>query len=411
MKKSNILFIGIILLALLIFAGCEEGEKKQGNSPIDSNKEIDFTNNEDEVWEDIYIIKEGNKYGFINNTGEVVIEPQFEDSDYITYNKNSISSDDNVYNSNGIINLDKNYDSIGNYYEGLAPVANFYEALDPMEYNAKCGYINQKGEIEIPLKFNESGHFHEGLARINETLEKVMFIDVKGNIVIEITKDDIKNKLKEDIDMFGVGDFSDGLAMVWGHPAESDIYEILRYGYIDKTGNYVIPPLLEYTYLPPEYENLWFYEGLAVSRAGYIDKEGNLVIECDYDHIFPFRSGVAVVMTEDKWGLIDKEGNEIIPLKYEKIKTFSEGLGAVYINGKWGFIDKDDNLIIQPRFKRVGYFREGIVQVIENGEIGYVNRNGDYIWGHSDEIKNLFDEPFIFDPHSYDSHKTNKRIF
>lgn len=80
--------------------------------------------------------------------------------------------------------------------------------------------------------------------------------------------------------------------------------------------------------------------GLAVPAlaAGYTE-----VIPCEYDEVWPFSEGLAVVCVGDpydggKWGYIDKTGKEVVPCKYDWVGSFSEGLADVKLNGKWGFI-------------------------------------------------------------------------
>lgn len=59
-----------------------------------------------------------------------------------------------------------------------------------------------------------------------------------------------------------------------------------------------------------------FTEGLAAVELickwgymGYIDKTGNEVIPIKYDYAYDFRNGKAAVLLNGKWGTIDKQGN------------------------------------------------------------------------------------------------------
>ena len=195
--------------------------------------------------------------------------------------------------------------------------------------------------------------------------------------------------------------FHEGLAMVKKNG---------KYGYIDKSGNVVIPL---------EFEDAeGFYEGLAAVRIkgkwGFINKNGKVTIPCRYDEVSLFKDGTAPVLfyakekspldldsitkphygyidkqgnfTSDiptkgcavleiekyyqyqirnnvyseglmvdvnnskKYGFIDIEGNVVIPYKYEDAEKFSEGLAAVKLNGKWGFIDRNDKVVIPFKY-------------------------------------------------------------
>lgn len=68
---------------------------------------------------------------------------------------------------------------------------------------------------------------------------------------------------------------------------------------------WAVKPTLEYYYLLP------FSEGLAAvgqdGKWGYIDKTGNEVIPCVYDGTASFSEGLAWVRQDGKWGIISKE--------------------------------------------------------------------------------------------------------
>ncbi|MGL4567916.1 MAG: WG repeat-containing protein [Fusobacteriaceae bacterium] len=87
-----------------------------------------------------------------------------------------------------------------------------------------------------------------------------------------------------------------------------------------------------------------FSDGLAVveigGKYGFIDKSGNLVIPAKFDKAWEFSDGLANVEIDGKWGFIDKSGNLVIPAKFDYTWGFSDGLALVEINGKWIYIDK-----------------------------------------------------------------------
>lgn len=116
------------------------------------------------------------KIGFIDKTGEFVIEPQF--------------------------------DQAGNFNEGLALV----------ELNGKYGFIDKTGKFVIEPQFRDASQFFEGLAIIETIDFKQGVIDKSGKIVFG------------PVDA-GINPFKDGLAIVF---EKDDVY------YIDKTGKRVL---------------------------------------------------------------------------------------------------------------------------------------------------------------------------
>jgi len=77
-----------------------------------------------------------------------------------------------------------------------------------------------------------------------------------------------------------------------------------------------------------------FLQGLAVATAnnkyGYIDKSGKWVIEPFLSGAFLFNeSGLAQVKLNDKWGFIDKSGEWKIEPKYLSVSPFNNGVAVV----------------------------------------------------------------------------------
>lgn len=103
-----------------------------------------------------------------------------------------------------------------------------------------------------------------------------------------------------------------------------------NYGFIDKTGQLVIPAQYELT--------SGFSEGLAAvkqnGKFGYINTKGEMVISGKYVMADRFKYGFAMVVTDKtggKYGYIDKEGKEVIPLIYSNITKLVNGYAAAYI--------------------------------------------------------------------------------
>ena len=194
--------------------------------------------------------------------------------------------------------------------------------------------------------------------------------------------------------------FSEGLAAVRFVP--SDAYD-LRLGYIDQTGEWVIPP----RFLDPGGmegpEN--FSEGLAAatlpevedeqghSLYGYINKVGEMVIEPQFYAAHPFSDGIAVVEFHSQEGttfaLINQQGEIIFdhPQAYEAFDS-SEGLAAVCIYELWGFVDATGQFVIEPQFSKVGRFSHGLAPAIQRDSrypaqyrelYGYIDRTGQFV--------------------------------
>lgn len=162
-----------------------------------------------------------DKVGFINKSGELVIEPQFG-------------------------NL------IGTVFrEGLSLVA--YP-------NGKYGYVDKQGTLVIPMQFDHAQPFSEGLAAVSVS-GKWGYIDKSGAFVIK--------------PQFRSGSpFSEGLAAVGSEPSLTRTEQTgVGTGFIDKTGKLVIA-------LPFDGATS-FVNGIArvyvEGMTGYIDKKGTFI--------------------------------------------------------------------------------------------------------------------------------------
>jgi serine/threonine protein kinase len=65
----------------------------------------------------------------------------------------------------------------------------------------------------------------------------------------------------------------------------------------------------------------------------------------NYDRIYSFSEGLAVVIDGQLYGYIDKLGREVIPPRYDDARHFSEGLAAVKQGESWVYIDKTGKIV------------------------------------------------------------------
>ena len=218
----------------------------------------------DAVWplnnEGLLGVNIGGKWGFIDETGKIVIKPQF---DFMRPFNEGVAA----------VNI------------GGKPVSK--EALY-LGQGGEWGYIDKTGKIVVSIQLADASDFSEGLAAV-KLLNKWCYIEKTGKIVIHPLFD-------------FAGHFSEGLAGV--------IIE-KKLGYIDKSGNMVIKPQFEWGH--------WFSEGLAAvnfggkGKWGYINRKGKTVIQPRFDRADPFNKGwplggQAAVMIDGSHHRIDRTG-------------------------------------------------------------------------------------------------------
>jgi hypothetical protein len=73
-------------------------------------------------------------------------------------------------------------------------------------------------------------------------------------------------------------------------------------------------------------------------KYGAIDKTGKYIIPPQFDNIQYFSEGLALVEVQGKTGYVDRTGKMVIPLFEGYAKSFSEGLAAAIKRGyKYGY--------------------------------------------------------------------------
>jgi len=271
------------------------------------------------------------KWGFINKSGEMVIEPQFARA-------NSFSKGLAAVCYGSFVSGDQKCGFIDESGRLVIPAQfndaiSFSDGLALVKLGNKCGYIDKTGimVIETSNEFMYNGPFSEGLAKIRVGYRKNGYIDKKGNIVIPPVFAD-------------AGRFSEGLALVMG--------ENNKYGYIDKGGKMTITP--QFDYAAPFSGGFAWVQLRVGDGYGCIDRTGRIVIRPQFNNYrWRFSDGLSAVQKGNKWGFIDKSGGLIIGLQFAETMDFIGGIAAVRVGKRWGFIDKKGNMVIQPKFDMV----------------------------------------------------------
>jgi len=227
-----------------------------------------------------FSIKKQDKYGFIDSTGKISIEPV--------------------------------YTEVEDFKEGFALVQkdNLY------------GYINKAGRIKIDFRFDEAGSFSQQVAIVQQN---------KHTFLIDHTGKQVSANYDE------IADFADNAAIVkkdnvYGainHNGEeiikpafaylSDFSENLasfmqnnKYGFINKQGFTVIAPI---------YNWVSTFKGNQCrvkidNRLGVIDKKGDFILQPLYDFIDEPYKGVYVVVKNNLYGFADTSGCFLSEIKY-----------------------------------------------------------------------------------------------
>lgn len=132
----NIVLISVFSTMLFALSGCE------------FNTSFLKTN--------LFPVKIEQKYGYIDKTGKLVIEPQFTFASDFSEDlaKVCVKNKYGYINKKGEAIIYPQYENADNFSEGVAPV----------QLNGKWGYINKSGVIVIEPQFKSAKAFNNDLA-------------------------------------------------------------------------------------------------------------------------------------------------------------------------------------------------------------------------------------------------------
>ena len=161
-----------------------------------------------------------------------------------------------------------------------------------------------------------------------------------------------------------------------------------KWGFIDRTGRFRIPPKYESA---GEFSDgvayVWLWDGRQ-RKNGIVNADGNFheLPEVNAYDAF-FQNGLMRVQTpsgqERRYGYIDKTGRTIIEAQFSDAGHFSEGLAWVSVlrERKWlyGFIDKRGRFAIEPQFiYQPGDFKGGFAKVVGEKYSGFIDKTGTF---------------------------------
>ncbi|WP_318502358.1 WG repeat-containing protein [Bacillus sp. T3] len=311
---------------------------------------------------------EGTKWGYINELGQFVILPKFENA----YD----------FQENGLAIV---------WSDGLA------------------GVIDQNGQFVIHLKYESIQPFSEGFAVVHEEGQGMKVIDEAGK--------EITNKAYSFISAF-----QEGRAVFQDHIHGNDI----RYGYLNSKGKIIIPPQYEFAndfhggkalvrindrtfalidmngkqlqtfpfeQMGVQSEGLVSFKKTNNEKTGYVNESGEIMIPPRFSNAMPFENSRAVVNTSEdirnQYGLIYKSGEFVIPPNYNEIILLGGNRAAIgeaidanfpYIGSKFSVADTTNGRFLTGfDFDHVNAY-EGEYSSVTKGLTSYfINRNGNKV--------------------------------
>lgn len=258
---------------------------------------------------------ENNLYGYIDLTGNFVIEPKFK--------------------------------SAGDFHDGHAIVT--------LTDDNKTYIDTQGNTILTPRYYPMMTNFNSGVAVVSQLISKDValygVINVQGEQLVPF-------------EFSMIYEYSEGMAVARRGDNDS-------FGYLDTQGNFAIAPQFSSAFN--------FSEGRASvtltthGNCGYIDLTGQQVIPLQYIRCRPFSEGIAwVKQAEDTWLAIDLAGNQLFTLTANDVDEFKEGFARFSSATGMGFVNLSGEVVVPPAAAMIYQdFRDGLAAFTHMSTEGY----------------------------------------
>jgi hypothetical protein len=383
------LFTTLISL-LIIFSILPINAQQKAQIAVDKNvAKISFDEISD-FSEGLASVRKGNVWGFIDENGKVVIEPQYQAVvDYPRFMnglalviKRGEKGLRGYIDKSGKVVIPFQYYMAMHFYDDITTT--YSPAAADGSSQLKWSIIDKEGKVlvdALPNHHSYETYFVEGLAS-NQVQFKVGYIDRTGKNVIEPKFIENRN-------------FSDGMAAVKGETPTGEF----KWGFINKDGKLVI----DYTYSnePKPFSNGRAFVLSNDFKWGIIDKEGKLIVEPKFKQVFPFSENLAVVSVYDQknyfeeWQIIDVNGKVIKsypkPKKDDERITFWSGFqeGLAIVHKGYGMkhcaVDKSGKEVFKPMYRKINPFNSGRAYAeyfddkTRKVTYGYINKKGNFV--------------------------------
>lgn len=301
------------------------------------------------------------KMGLIDTTGNVVIKPNYE------------------------------------YIDNKKELKNLYEVGNTVNKKIKRGYIDIKGNIKIPLEYDDIFYLGKDFIRVSKN-NKTGVVDTLNRIILPLKFDFImghgdiiyaqSNNIVDIFDFSGkqltnykakdIDYFTDDRSIVTLQNNNTFI--------IDNQGQIILDAVKDHQFETVVDSDSYIIQNTITNKKGVINSKGEYQIECKYDDIVSHKS-IFIVKDKSKYGLVSKKDavlkpliyDAIYPVNYQEDNQFQNQFLATKGDLK-GIINPFlENEIIPIRYKNVQTFSDYYIVTTPENKNGVFSENGDRI--------------------------------
>ena len=407
MKKSKWVILSIILILILIvgFISIYLWKKSDSSYEIEKVTEIKYN-----------LINENKKYGVIDETGKIVIEPKYDIIQIPNpskpvficmhdYNINLQQYETEVFDNKGN-KIFTEYDSVQalpteSTWDGIP----FEKSVLKYKRNNKYGLITLENKVITEPIYDsiKAINYKEGMLLVEKD-KKYGAINIKGKIII-----------KPEYDQISIDNYynSETMYKASGFIVKKKNEDSYKYGYINSKGKMLLPP--EYTEISRINEiiddkNVYLLV-LKEGQAGVV-KNNKVVLDFEYeDRSYNLFNNMFIIQRNSKSGIADIKGKVIIQPEYDSImfggiyvNAIKDGEVTVLdINGKkldnnniyaklpttnpnyyitidkneiYRIVDKDNNIKRENNYTYIEHIKDDYFIIYKNGKNGIIDLSG-----------------------------------
>ena len=296
---------------------------------------------------DYFALFKDNKWGVIDELGNIVIDPSYAEMIIIPDSKKDVflCTYDIDYNSGTYKTkaLNSKNEEIYTDYEQIEAIQNidennnlWYEDVLRVEKNGKYGIIDLSGKELLPCEYDSI----TALEGVKNSLKiskegKIGIVNAEGKTIVNTEYADIQGLgtdstdgfiVKSDDGKYGVVDFSnnkvletkyDEITKIYGN----NLYVVQQNGkqvLVDKSGTEVLNSGFdEITSILKNTENGVIYK--KNNKYGVMKTTGEVTLEASYDELKESKSGIFIAKEGNKYGIIDLAKDTKVEFKYSSI--------------------------------------------------------------------------------------------
>lgn len=348
---------------------------RSGESMIDA--QFDFASN---FSNGLAVVVKENKFGYIDKSGEVVIDYQFDEAQDFVQGRAIVEKDGffGLIDPTGDYVMNANYLDIGSLNEGL-----FYAETDD-----GFSYYTLDGSVAFDTEFDEAFAFENGIAKVTKA-GVTGYIRKDGSWVVNSTRGDLRQfkdtlfvlELRDSTTFYGpsgeygnqyydrIGGLRENRAIV----TKGD-----QYGYVNGAAEVVIP--IKKNAFPNYFQFAQFENGHALvyrqERYAMMDSLGKNVLPAIFTGVGTY-GPLIPVSKGDGWGYTDERVRLQIDYQYDYAYGFRNGRAIVELDNFVGMIDLEGNEVIPIEYDDLTW-QEGDYYVYQQmGRVGLINTQGE----------------------------------